>query len=701
MGQVKPEQIREEAIRAAVSRLLGSPEFVQSERMRKLLAYLVDSVLAGRAGQIKESVIAVEVFGRDPGYDPKIDGIVRTAALRLRQKLQEYYAGTGLHETVRIDLPKGGYIPVFLETAMAPAPILERKRAWPKIAVGCLVAAAIFGVLVARNREVGLPPVPRKFTTGSGNARSPMFSPDGRQLAYSVDKDGTSRIMVSTLSVSAADGLPWTDGQSMDYEPTWSPDGKRIAFLRVLPSFRFELRIATAPNQSVRVGEISGRDGIDWSPDGKWIAVADQVAPDAPKSIFLVDAESGAKRQVTIPPMGTLGDVRPRFSPDGTRLSFLRAVADGAEDVYLMDLGKGGAPHAVTTDSRAIGSYAWMPSGDELLIAVSRRDTAQSLWRVKLSDGSLRRVAEAGVGCLTPAMSPKGGRIAWATIVQDTNIWRLMLDGSAPDRKVVTSTAADTAPQISPDGQLLAFRSARTGFSEIWVSDIEGEHARQLTVMKGPGTISPRWSPDGRYLLFDSRVTGHANLYKIAGAGGTAVRLTSGNLNETVPSWSRDGRSIYFASDRSGRSQIFRMPADGGTAEPLTREGGGASFESPDGFLYYARGPQSPGLWRIALGRAAAVEEAVIPELDKSMWGNWAVGSTGVYYTRRAPGGPPEHWQIAFLSFATGQTRVIRELERNPVLYENGLVLSPDEKALYFTMLDFSSSDIYLMDGVR
>ena len=391
MGQGAPHQIFGDAVRPAVSRLLGSPEFAQSERMRKLLVYLVDAVLGGRAEQIKETVIGVEVFGRDPGYDPKIDGIVRTEARRLRLKMQEYYAGTGQHETLRIDLPKGGYIPVFQEPAVqeaaaAPAAIVERKRVWPRIAVGCLIAAAIFGVLIAMNREIALPPVPLKFTTGSGNARTPMFSPDGRQLAFSVDSLGTSRIMVSPISVPVADGLPWTDGQSADYEPAWSPDGKRIAFLRMMPSRRFELRIATAPNQSVHLGEISGRDGVDWSPDGKWIAVADQVVPDAPKSIFLVDAESGAKRQVTIPPMGILGDLRPRFSPDGSRLSFLRAVANGAEDVYLMDLARGGTPRAITTDSRSIGSYA---------LDAIRRGTAD---RREPARNSAESLASQGVG---------------------------------------------------------------------------------------------------------------------------------------------------------------------------------------------------------------------------------------------------------------------------------------------------------------
>ena len=61
----------------------------------------------------------------------------------------------------------------------------------------------------------------------------------------------------------------------------------------------------------------------------------------------------------------------------------------------------------------------------------------------------------------------------------------------------------------------------------------------------------------------------------------------------------------------------------------------------------------------------------------------------------------PRGWQIAFQDFASGQISVIRDLPRQPVLWDNGLALSPDEKTLYFTMLDNSSSDIYLLDGVR
>ena len=90
-----------------------APEFARSERLSRLLRFLVERHLEGRERELKESTIAVEVFGRRPDYDPKQDSTVRTEASRLRARLSKYYAGEGSRDPLVIELPKGGYIPVF------------------------------------------------------------------------------------------------------------------------------------------------------------------------------------------------------------------------------------------------------------------------------------------------------------------------------------------------------------------------------------------------------------------------------------------------------------------------------------------------------------------------------------------------------------------------------------------------------------
>ena len=96
----------------------GSEAFRSSPRHRALLRYLVESTVAGDLAALKETVIAVAVFGRPVArFDPKLDSIVRVEARRLRARLEDYYAGAGRDAPLRIGLPVGSYVPV---VAMRP-----------------------------------------------------------------------------------------------------------------------------------------------------------------------------------------------------------------------------------------------------------------------------------------------------------------------------------------------------------------------------------------------------------------------------------------------------------------------------------------------------------------------------------------------------------------------------------------------------
>jgi TolB-like protein len=92
-----------------LEKVLVSPPFVHSERLRRFLAFIVTETLAGHADRLKGYTIGVEVFDRDESFDPAIDAIVRVEATRLRAKLREYYDAEGRNDPVRFELPKGCY----------------------------------------------------------------------------------------------------------------------------------------------------------------------------------------------------------------------------------------------------------------------------------------------------------------------------------------------------------------------------------------------------------------------------------------------------------------------------------------------------------------------------------------------------------------------------------------------------------------
>ena len=151
---METDAVRQDAIRQALERVLSSSGFARNERLSGFLRFLVERHLEGRDSELKESVIAHEVFGREADYDPKLDAIVRTEAVRLRARLEKYYQTDGSQDPWIIDLPKGGYRPVVRQRlAVEPAtdiPPGRPERAarvsrirWTAGAVAALVLVAI------------------------------------------------------------------------------------------------------------------------------------------------------------------------------------------------------------------------------------------------------------------------------------------------------------------------------------------------------------------------------------------------------------------------------------------------------------------------------------------------------------------------------------------------------------------------------
>lgn len=174
-----PSETDQSAIREQLARILASGAFAQSQRRQRFLAYVVEETLAGRGDRLKGYSVGVEVFDRPTDFDPAIDPIVRIEAGRLRDKLHEYYETEGQNDTVRIELPKGSYVPTFeivpparpdaRSRANSPAPgpaaartstveppvLMQDIRGMPRwMLAGILAVIAAAGLLAVKGRYV-------------------------------------------------------------------------------------------------------------------------------------------------------------------------------------------------------------------------------------------------------------------------------------------------------------------------------------------------------------------------------------------------------------------------------------------------------------------------------------------------------------------------------------------------------------------
>lgn len=167
------ERISEEEARAELDRLLSDSQFHSTERNRNFLRFVAQEMFEGRAASVKAYTIAVDVFGRPSSFDPTTDPIVRIEATRLRASLAQYYESRAEEGSIRIELPRGRYIPVFTKAPPQAEVVEECEEAEEQpvmppaqpsrsfmtkrhlaVTAGVVCITAISLVAVAANRRV-------------------------------------------------------------------------------------------------------------------------------------------------------------------------------------------------------------------------------------------------------------------------------------------------------------------------------------------------------------------------------------------------------------------------------------------------------------------------------------------------------------------------------------------------------------------
>jgi Tol biopolymer transport system component/DNA-binding winged helix-turn-helix (wHTH) protein len=589
--------------------------------------------------------------------------------------------------------------PVLLDDRVARRQRRPKQRWWTWAAAAAILTAAGAMVWWVRTPSSPAPDV-FPITTFAGSKDFAAFSPDGAMIAFAwvgpqanfaQGRDASLNRDIYVKLVDTGAPLRLTAAPEDELLPAWSPDGRHVAFLRKEGPRTFVYLVPSLGGTEKKVCEAG--IGLAWSPDGKTLAIAGPPDAKSRTSIVLHTLETGAQRRLTLPE--PYSDSFPAFSPDGRNVAFLRSFTSSARELMLVPAA-GGEPKRLTFDQRPIWGAAWTADGE--LVYSANRGVGEKLYRISVHGGTPRQIVVSSQSTFYPAISRQGHRLAYTEEYNDSNIYLYHGPRFLPGDVAVRSTREDHSPQISPDGQRLAFVSRRSGNEEIWVSNQLGEGPMQLTSFAGPGTGSPRWSPDGKWIAFDSRARGSADLYVVAADGSGLRRLTDGPTEDMLPAWSSDGQSLYFVSNRSGPHQLWKMPVAGGAAVQLTHNGAYECSESPDGkVLYFTKGRAVPGIWSLSLQTGA---ETLTPELAAAgYWRSWGVTRQGVYFA--AKGESEGVYVVRMYRFSTRQVTTLATLAKEPLWLHSGLALSADGNQMWVAQLDQAVNDLMLIENFR
>jgi len=622
----------------------------------------------------------------------------------LRKALGETDSGTKYIAT----FPRQGYRfigeveEVAGQTASAPDALVPGlggglRYAW---VIGCvllslaLLAAARLVRTKPRAPELGSQ---HAVTHLPGRQYQPALSPDGTRVAFvsHEDLEGPLRIRVLDLAETSAPRMI-TTGDGDAFSPAWSPDGLWLAYLHAQgKSVTVVLQEVTGKPQNLTgivpesCGVVARR--LDWSPDGRFLAVSTKSAPDAPFRIELIHIAEKRRTVLTTPPELSDGDFQPRFSPDGTKLAFVRARSVGTMEVLYVPI-PGGDPVDVTDSKEPCGDVDWTPDSRSVLFTRETGGKSQVCRVLLPAGGKLAKwepLGERTDGLVQFSVSRHSGRLVLANAEPDQNIWRTKLDarhGVAAWERWIASAGQDSFAVFSPDARRIAFLSDRSGEQQLWIKESDGRE-RQLTFGQlKPGVAS--WTANGDVIVFPS--LHQRALYRIAANGGEPQPIAVGTVGAHT-AVSPDGAWVYFVR----RFYIMQAPVSGGTPTQVTDQGGFPLRLSADGkWIYYVRHRYSSEIWR--LRRSDGFAERLTNRLRAGCWGCWSVNDNALVYI---PGGEDDIARLERLDLVSGRTQDLGSLPgRLPPLGYGVLALSPDDHSLVAVVAEAGTGNIQVVE---
>jgi len=595
-----------ELFRSCLEQVVASSAFSGARRQQRFLRYLVERTIAGDTTALKEYSLGIEVFERGAEFDPRLDPIVRVEASRLRNRLQKYYQSSPPGISHRIELPRGGYVPVLAAVQDAapdpgpePAPPPPARRRWLYPAAALVILLLVVGAaLLLRRPEAPFGHFTR-LSRELGRATAPSLSPDGKWVVYAARIDGDWEILLRSSDGHALRNLS-LEPRFADRHPAFSPDGRQVAFQSARGGGGFYV----VPVEGGPPRRVAPRGNHPtWAPDGTRLAYCtgsfDEPGEDAPyrrSSIGIVDLKSGAITEWSSP--GEVHDaLQPAWSADGAWIAFWGHDHTGQVDLWTLPvaLPAGREATRVLSDPFIDWSPRFSPDGAWLYYS-SNRSGPMSLWRVRFQRGAARGAPEPVV---TPSsnsgwvtLSSDGRRLAYVRRLNYSRLFRAPFD---PVRGVLT-------------GDPVALTSGERRFRE------------------------PSLSPDGAWLAAHTQDP-QDDIVLLKPDGSGLRRLTDDAHLDRIPLWAPDGHSLVFYSTRGGALALWLIQADGSGLRQLCPDGHATPLWLPDGTLLAV--PEPPGLPVVLSppGRAIPAALTVNPGVRPI-----AVAPDGLHFAARISG---------------------------------------------------------------
>ena len=574
------------------------------------------------------------------------------------------------------------------------------------------IALALFFAVLSLTRPQGLDLSGYHYTPFATDAEpedNPSWSPDGKSIAYLKRIGRQYQVMLRALDAAVPVQLTkMADGVYDDAgtRPIWSPEGNRIFFVGARSGGLWSVGVAGGEPREVFPGTPVAAAAL--SGDGKTFALWRIIRQEKKTSASLwISSPAGAPPHQYQPApfevdAGYTG-TSIRFSPDGAHIG-LSIFTSADSSFWLLPWPEGhSAPRRLFSKSNLPNAprFDWMPDSRHLLMAMEG-----GLWLGDSRTDTLDRVtASATEGDDTPAVSPDGHRIAFSTGTPDYDIVSIPMDGSPP-RPILATARNESSPSWSLPGRM-AFITNRSGQDEVWLRDAQGDFERPIVTQsdfpddKTLAIFTAAISPDGERIAYERQTSKVLDALWISPASGgrPASVPTPGGIPAGL-SWSPDGNSLAVLGGSDGRQlAIVQIGSDSGP-KSLGVACGASPAWSPDGhWIACAIRGESAILLISPDGKQSRKLPSPVRTGAQQFVTVWSRDSSTIYVASSLS----DPARLDAIDIRTGAARKIADLGSgiNFELSVNFILsgsLAPDGKS-FATTLAKTTSDIWILDG--
>ncbi|MDQ5836338.1 MAG: S41 family peptidase [Acidobacteriota bacterium] len=401
---------------------------------------------------------------------------------------------------------------------------------------------------------------PRQLTFNSAEDSVLGWTPDGSRVLFSSSR-GES-FMPTLYTVSVEGGMETTAGVDMGVQGSYSPDGRRLAYNQKSQVYwrkyyrgAYQSDVMVADISDKKFTQLTDFDGLDswpmWSRDGNIYFVSDRDGGGL-TNIWRVSEGGGKAERVT---SFKEGDVRwPSISADGKTIVFEHDFGISKLDVSSKRVTPLHFDINAETEENSAEVRSFNSEVDDYDLAPNSRRIVLSVhgevFTAPVEEGDLRQITDSPARDRDVNYSPDG---KWIAYVSDRSgreeIYVSAVDGAGEAQKLTDLDALKFGYAWSPDSTQIAFTSSD---DKLRVVNVASKETKELSASRYGNIGQPAWSPDGKWLAYSKPdVTRTSDIYLVPSSGGEERKVTFESFSESSPKFSPDGRKLYFTRNDS------------------------------------------------------------------------------------------------------------------------------------------------------